>query len=113
MIQVADAYVDKYVCVLGQGYVGLTLAATMAEVGFKVLGVEIRDDVLNQLRQGRSHFYEPGLDDLLERLTARRGLDPQTGKRQSHRYRDRAVHRLYLPESGLFLQFQRRVVRFL
>src|SRR5947207_1485694 len=68
MITIKEDFKDKYVCVLGLGYVGLTLALVMADAGFKVLGVEIRDDVLASLKKGRPHFFEPGLKELLERL---------------------------------------------
>lgn len=63
-----DTFRDKQVCVLGLGYVGLTLAVAMADVGFKVLGVEIREDVLALLNQGKAHFYEPGLQERLRRV---------------------------------------------
>ncbi|NKD88702.1 nucleotide sugar dehydrogenase [Haematospirillum sp. 15-248] len=59
---------DKQVCVLGLGYVGLTLAVAMADVGFKVLGVEIRDEVLTFLNKGEAHFHEPGLQERLRRV---------------------------------------------
>ena len=61
-------YKDQYVCVVGLGYVGLTLAAAMADVGFNVLGVEIRDDVLSLLDKGKPHFHEPGLEDRLKQV---------------------------------------------
>lgn len=64
-------FTDRSVCVLGLGYVGLTLATAMAEVGFEVFGVEIRDDVLAKLRGGEPHFVEPGLRDQLARLVRR------------------------------------------
>lgn len=59
---------DRRVCVMGLGYVGLTLSVAMANVGFEVLGVEIRDEALKLLNQGRAHFYEPGLDDRLQHV---------------------------------------------
>jgi len=59
---------DRQVCVLGLGYVGLTLAVAMADVGFKVLGVEIRDEVLTLLNKGEAHFHEPGLQERLRRV---------------------------------------------
>ena len=40
---------DGEVCVLGLGYVGLTLAVTMADIGFKIVGVEVSDDVVESL----------------------------------------------------------------
>jgi UDP-N-acetyl-D-mannosaminuronic acid dehydrogenase len=58
---------DSNVCVLGLGYVGLTLAVTMADIGFTVQGVEIRDDILEKLSAGIVHFHEPGLQESLQR----------------------------------------------
>ncbi len=59
---------DHSVCIMGLGYVGLTLATAMAGVGFDVLGVEIRDDILEKIKQGQPHFFEPGLEDRLSNL---------------------------------------------
>ena len=61
---------DRKVCVLGLGYVGLTLATAMADVGFDVTGVEIRDSVLAMLGRGEPHFHEPGLAERLRRNLA-------------------------------------------
>ena len=65
---IPDGYPDRNVCIIGLGYVGLTLAATMANIGFRVYGIEIRDHVVEQLRAGQPHFHEPGLADLLGRV---------------------------------------------
>lgn len=67
---VPETYADRNVCILGLGYVGLTLAAAMADVGFRVHGVEIRESVVEMLRDGRPHFHEPGLGDVLKRSIA-------------------------------------------
>lgn len=64
---IPDTYGDRHVCILGLGFVGLTLAAVMADVGFDVTGVEIRDEVLDKLVQRSAHFFEPGLNDTLAR----------------------------------------------
>ena len=32
---------DKKVCVMGLGFVGLTLAVTLADIGYEVYGVEL------------------------------------------------------------------------
>src|SRR4051812_4147538 len=64
---VTDTFKDRSVCVLGLGYVGLTLGVAMADVGFDVYGVEIRDMVLDKLAEGEPHFYEPGLQQKLGR----------------------------------------------
>jgi nucleotide sugar dehydrogenase len=65
---------DHQICVMGLGYVGLTLAVVMADVGFDVLGVEIRDDVLEKLKRGEPSFFEPGLKEKLERVIESRRL---------------------------------------
>ncbi|MBN23402.1 MAG: UDP-glucose 6-dehydrogenase [Bdellovibrionaceae bacterium] len=59
---------DQKVCVMGLGYVGLTLAVTLADLGFQVEGIEIREEVLDLLNQGKAHFYEPGLESRLRRV---------------------------------------------
>lgn len=64
-----DSFRDREICVMGLGYVGLTLGVVMADVGFRVHGVEIRPDVVKGLAQGKAHFHEPGLDGRLSRVT--------------------------------------------
>jgi UDPglucose 6-dehydrogenase len=51
--------------VFGLGYLGVTHAACMAELGHEVLGVEADPGRLAKLRLGELPFYEPGLPDLL------------------------------------------------
>ena len=53
---------DHHVCIVGLGYVGLTLAVAMADAGFRVHGVEVSEAVLARLRTGHAHFSEAGLD---------------------------------------------------
>jgi nucleotide sugar dehydrogenase len=65
MTPVPQDFADRSVCVFGLGYVGLTLAVTMANAGFRVFGIEIRQDVVNQLSEGKPTFHEPGLAEHL------------------------------------------------
>ena len=58
---------DNRICILGMGYVGLTLAVVMAERGFDVDGIEINDDILSSLKLGEAHFFETNLDTALRR----------------------------------------------
>ena len=67
---VPTEFPDRAVCVIGLGYVGLTLAVAMVRAGFDVHGVEIRDDVLQRLDRGEPHFHEPGLEESLRRAIA-------------------------------------------
>jgi UDPglucose 6-dehydrogenase len=53
------------VAVIGTGYVGLTTAVCLAELGHQVTGVDIDEAKIAQLRTGTPTIYEPGLDQLL------------------------------------------------
>lgn len=50
------------VCVIGLGYVGLTLAVAMANAGYRVHGVERSEHIRNCINNGHAHFSEQGLD---------------------------------------------------
>ncbi|MEM9496071.1 MAG: nucleotide sugar dehydrogenase [Pseudomonadota bacterium] len=51
--------------IVGLGYVGLTLATALADVGMRVIGVEKRADVVDLTNRGKPHFSENGLEELL------------------------------------------------
>ncbi|MGW3459213.1 nucleotide sugar dehydrogenase [Streptomyces olivaceoviridis] len=50
------------VCVIGLGYVGLTLAVTLAAQGRAVIGVERDRAIREQLARRQPHIHEAGLD---------------------------------------------------
>lgn len=61
------------IVVYGQGYVGLVSAACLADWGNDVVGVEKQSGRVEMLRDGRTPFFEPGLDDIVtENLAAGR-----------------------------------------
>ena len=51
--------------VLGTGYLGVSHAACLAELGFDVLGVDTDAGRVSALSAGRLPFFEPGLEPLL------------------------------------------------
>jgi UDPglucose 6-dehydrogenase len=53
------------VTVIGAGHVGLVTAACLAHVGHDVVVDDDDASKLDLIRQGRSWFYEPGLEELL------------------------------------------------
>jgi UDPglucose 6-dehydrogenase len=53
------------ISIVGSGYVGLVSGACLAEAGHNVICMDIDADRIEQLRQGISPIYEPGLDDLM------------------------------------------------
>lgn len=58
------------IAVFGTGYLGATHAACMAELGHEVVGVDVDQDKVSRLQSGKIPFYEPGLQDVLERSLA-------------------------------------------
>jgi UDPglucose 6-dehydrogenase len=53
------------ICVVGAGYVGLTVASCLAKMGHRVTCVEKDPQRLRACREGRVPFHEPGLGDLV------------------------------------------------
>jgi UDP-N-acetyl-D-mannosaminuronic acid dehydrogenase len=59
---------SRYVSVIGLGRVGLPLALSFADRGYRVLGVDHDPAVLESLRAGRMPFIEAGTQELLDRV---------------------------------------------
>ena len=57
---------EPEVAIVGMGYVGLTLAVKLADLGFKVWGYERDPQVVRQLKDGRPQIFEPGVEQILK-----------------------------------------------
>lgn len=64
-----------HLCMIGAGYVGLVSGACFAEFGLKVTCVDKVDARIDALRQGKLHFYEPGLTELVQKNLREGRLD--------------------------------------
>ncbi len=58
---------SQTLCVIGLGYVGLTTAVGFAELGHKVIGVDVDDEKIKTLNRGISPIYEAGMEQLLRK----------------------------------------------
>lgn len=58
------------ISVYGAGYVGLVQAACLASLGHEVVCAELSEARLAALAQGKTPFFEPGMDELLSRELA-------------------------------------------
>ena len=53
------------ISVVGCGYLGAVHAASMAQLGHDVVGIDVDETKVEVLQHGKAPFYEPGFDDLL------------------------------------------------
>ena len=55
------------ISVIGCGYLGAVHAASMAELGHDVVGIDVDQNKIESLSNARTPFYEPGFEELLAR----------------------------------------------
>lgn len=53
------------IAVVGTGYVGLMTAAGLAQLGHKIVALDINKEKINKLKKGHLPFFEPGLKKLV------------------------------------------------
>lgn len=54
--------INKKICVIGLGYIGLPTAALLANRGYEVHGVDVVQSTVDTINQGKIHIVEPELD---------------------------------------------------
>jgi len=69
---------SQVVAVFGLGYVGCVTAAGLASLGHRVIGVDKDSHKVDSVQNGRSPFFEPGLDDLVSAQVAASRLSATT-----------------------------------
>lgn len=60
-----DSIRSREICIIGCGYVGLTLALIMARKGFNVKGYDINKKLIDNLKKNKVPFFEKGINSLL------------------------------------------------
>ena len=71
---------DKTICVIGLGYIGLPTASLLGTKGFQVHGVDVSEHVVNTINKGKIHIVEPDLDIMVRSAVnagnLKAGLEP-------------------------------------
>lgn len=71
---------DKKICVIGLGYIGLPTASLLGTKGFQVHGVDVSEHVVNTINKGKIHIVEPDLDIMVRSAVnagnLKAGLEP-------------------------------------
>jgi UDPglucose 6-dehydrogenase len=57
------------ITVIGTGYLGLTHAVCMADLGHQVLAIDVDEEKIAKAAAGEAPFFEPGLEPLLRKNT--------------------------------------------
>ncbi len=55
------------IAIVGSGYVGLVTGVCLAQIGHKVICVDVDEEKIKKLKQGKVPIYEPGLEELLKK----------------------------------------------
>ncbi|MFK5951135.1 MAG: UDP-N-acetyl-D-mannosamine dehydrogenase, partial [Methylococcales bacterium] len=71
---------DKKICVIGLGYIGLPTASLLGTKGFSVHGVDVSEHVVDTINKGKIHIVEPDLDIMVKSAVnagnLKAGLEP-------------------------------------
>jgi UDP-N-acetyl-D-mannosaminuronic acid dehydrogenase len=59
------------------GYIGLPTAAVLANKGYKVTGVDINNQVIKNLKNGKVHIVEKGLENIFKEVIKNKNLKIQ------------------------------------
>jgi len=73
----------KQICVVGAGYVGLVTAACFADLGNRVIALDINEERIAGLKRGEMPIYEPGLEELVKRNVKAKRLSFTTSYKEA------------------------------
>jgi UDPglucose 6-dehydrogenase len=77
----------RQIAVVGLGYVGLTTAVGLAQLGHKVLGFDVDVSKIKNLSEGESPIFENGLENAIKDLIRSKSLDFTTSLGVVENYR--------------------------
>jgi UDP-N-acetyl-D-mannosaminuronic acid dehydrogenase len=75
---VVDIINRKKICIIGLGYIGLPTAAMFATHGHSIIGVDVKQEVVDSLNKGKIIIEEPYLDIMVQAAVTSGNLRAQT-----------------------------------
>lgn len=69
---------SKTISVIGLGYIGLPTAALLANLNYKVKGVDTNYSALKIIDKGKPHFFEPELENIVQSVIKNGFLETST-----------------------------------
>lgn len=88
------------IAIIGTGFVGAVTAAVYAHLGQTVIGLDIDENKIASLRQGKVPFFEPGLEELLKTEQAAGRLSFTTDYQEAIKEADIVVIAVGTPSSS-------------
>jgi len=74
---------NKSVCIVGLGYIGLPTAAILCEKGYNVHGVDVQESKIKAVNEGQSYINEPGLEKLISNAVRNNKLSASYSAKES------------------------------
>lgn len=62
--------IDKNICIVGLGYIGLPTAAILADRGAHVIGLDVKEDAVACINRGEIHIVEPFLEGVVRKAVS-------------------------------------------
>ena len=66
------------VTIIGSGYVGLTTGVCLADAGHNVVCIDVNEDIVFNINNGKPHIYEPNLQEILNRVLIKKVFKAST-----------------------------------
>ena len=76
----------KKICILGMGYIGMPTACMLANNGYSVLGIDINNEIIEKLSNGKVHIDEPDLEEIFLKAFDNKKLRVSTNVEKSDVY---------------------------
>ncbi|MFA5126096.1 MAG: UDP-glucose/GDP-mannose dehydrogenase family protein [archaeon] len=73
------------ITIVGTGYVGLVTGACFAKVGNNVTCLDTKNGIIEDLKKGKIHIYEPGLEEIIKEAIAKNNIHFTSDKQHAYK----------------------------